>query len=91
MFFGIRHVHGTTLALRHAGGFAKQFCHDRISGDAAVEGNPMVAIRSDHAIPFFTGRDQTRGDGLLPDIQVHKTADLSGLIQFSAALFHAAY
>ena len=50
----------------------------------------MVAVGRDHAIMRLTGRDNAGGDRFLPDVQVHKSADFSCLIQFCAALFHAA-
>ena len=50
----------------------------------------MVTVGGDDPVLRLAGGDQAGADGFLPDIQVHETADLAGLVQLGPAFFQAA-
>ena len=50
----------------------------------------MVTVGSDDPVLRLAGGDQPGANGFLPDIQVHESADLPGLVQLGPAFFQPA-
>ena len=83
----IGHVHRAAFAVRGAGGLAEQLGHHHFGGDAAVDGDAVVAVGGDDAVLRAAQRDQAGGDRLLPDVQVQEAADFALLVKLGGRFF----
>ncbi len=86
----VGHVHGTAEAQRAARLLAEQLGHDRLGVDPAGNGHAVVAVGRDQSVLRPTGGRDACADGLLPNVEMQKAADLSLLIELGGTFFDAA-
>lgn len=90
VFIWSEEVHGAALAFGAAGLFAEHFGHAFLHAHADGERVTVIAVRGDEVIILTRQGNGADGDGLLADVKVEETADLTALVVLERNLLEAA-
>ena len=86
---GVEQMHRTALALRAPGCLAEQLRHDHPGRHAPRQRVAVVAVRRGDVVVVTQGCHGSDRNGLLPDIEMTKTADVAYGIGLAGFFFEA--